>query len=361
MQITILFTDNLISRNRARWSAAEIQRMPNLIVGHRATLDHAWESVENRWGVVTSAKAVKGTAIGILSPEETAIVDKEGYWYGEATIEVPDIASKSDIIQMISGGLLSENSIGFAYKFMRCPNCECAAGDLRSPKCPNSYEDISYYERVDVQEVFEVSFVEIPDVRRARILEIDSVKVEELLRSPEQFMEINDVRRARILEIDSVKVEELLRSPEQFMEIPDVRRARILEIDSVKVEELLRSPEQYGQAKYESINFRPPQGARDEAEKGLNWRQEFGRGGTAIGIARARDIKNGVTLSPDTLRRMKSYFARHEVDKQAEGFRPGEKGYPSNGRIAWALWGGDAGKSWADKVVDQMDSEDEDD
>jgi hypothetical protein len=303
MQITILFTDNLISRNRARWSAAEIQRMPNLIVGHRATLDHAWESVENRWGVVTSAKAVKGTAIGILSPEETAIVDKEGYWYGEATIEVPDIASKSDIIQMISGGLLSENSIGFAYKFMRCPNCECAAGDLRSPKCPNSYEDISYYERVDVQEVFEVSFVEIPDVRRARILEIDSVKVEELLRSPEQ----------------------------------------------------------YGQAKYESINFRPPQGARDEAEKGLNWRQEFGRGGTAIGIARARDIKNGVTLSPDTLRRMKSYFARHEVDKQAEGFRPGEKGYPSNGRIAWALWGGDAGKSWADKVVDQMDSEDEDD
>jgi hypothetical protein len=64
---------------------------------------------------------------------------------------------------------------------MRCPNCECAAGDLRSPKCPNSYEDISYYERVDVQEVFEVSFVEIPDVRRARILEIDGIKVEDLL------------------------------------------------------------------------------------------------------------------------------------------------------------------------------------
>jgi hypothetical protein len=306
MQITILFTDNLISRNRARWSAAEIQKMPNLIVGHRATLDHAWESVENRWGVVTSAKAVKGTAIGILSPEEKAIVDKEGYWYGEATIEVPNIASKSDITQMISGELLSENSIGFAYKFMRCPNCECAAGDLRSPKCPNSYEDISYYERVDVQEVFEVSFVEIPDVRRARILAIDNVLVEDLIKSPNSYG-------------------------------------------------------QTGSAKYESINFVPPQGARDEAEKGLNWRQEFGRGGTAIGIARARDIKNGVTLSPDTLRRMKSYFARHEVDKQAEGFRPGEKGYPSNGRIAWALWGGDAGKSWADKVVDQMDSEDEDD
>jgi len=56
---------------------------------------------------------------------------------------------------------------------------------------------------------------------------------------------------------------------------------------------------------------------------------------------------------------MKSFFARHEVDKQAEGFRQGEKGYPSNGRIAWALWGGDAGQAWANKVVDQMDSEDE--
>ena len=58
---------------------------------------------------------------------------------------------------------------------------------------------------------------------------------------------------------------------------------------------------------------------------------------------------------------MKSFFARHEVDKQAEGFSPGEKGYPSNGRIAWALWGGDSGKSWANKVVNQINAADEED
>jgi HK97 family phage major capsid protein len=52
---------------------------------------------------------------------------------------------------------------------------------------------------------------------------------------------------------------------------------------------------------------------------------------------------------------MKSFFARHEVDKKAEGFRPGEKGYPSNGRIAWAMWGGDAGKSWSEKIVNQSE------
>lgn len=304
MRVKILFTDNLISRNRARWSAAEIQKMPSLIVGHRGTLDHAWGSVANRWGIVVSAKAVSEAAPSDLSPEEQAVVNKEGYWYAECDLEVAiaNVPSRAWLAEMIKSQLLSENSIGFSYKYMRCPDCECAAGDLRSPKCPNSWEDISYYERVDVQEVFEVSFVEIPDVRRARILEIDGVKVEEALQG------------------------------------------------------------HYGKAasdKYSDIDFHPPQGAREEAEKGLEWRREFGRGGTAVGIARARDIKNGVELSPDTLRRMKSFFARHEVDKKAEGFKQGEKGYPSNGRIAWALWGGDPAKSWADKVVDQMDKADE--
>lgn len=87
----------------------------------------------------------------------------------------------------------------------------------------------------------------------------------------------------------------------------------------------------------------------DEAKRGLDWREEFGRGGTAIGVARARDIYNRKNLSNETIGRMVSYFARHEVDKEAQGFRIGEEGYPSAGRIAWALWGGDPGKTWADK------------
>jgi len=93
----------------------------------------------------------------------------------------------------------------------------------------------------------------------------------------------------------------------------------------------------------------PTQAMADEAQRGLDWRAEYGRGGTEVGVARARDISNRVDLSDDTIGRMVSYFARHEVDKDAQGFRPGEEGYPSAGRIAWALWGGDPGKSWADK------------
>ena len=103
--------------------------------------------------------------------------------------------------------------------------------------------------------------------------------------------------------------------------------------------------------------YKPTQGMKDEAERGLAWRSEFGRGGTAVGIARARDIVNDKDLSEDTVKRMYSFFSRHEVDKQAEGFSQGEDGYPSNGRIAWALWGGDAGFSWSKRIRDRLEKE----
>lgn len=108
-----------------------------------------------------------------------------------------------------------------------------------------------------------------------------------------------------------------------------------------------------------AVDLKPTEAMAAEAERGLAWREEFGRGGTEVGVARARDLKNRVNLSPETVRRMVSYFARHEVDKQAEGFSPGEKGYPSAGRIAWALWGGDPGQSWANRKSEELDRESE--
>ena len=99
--------------------------------------------------------------------------------------------------------------------------------------------------------------------------------------------------------------------------------------------------------------FAPNDAMQVEAQRGLDWRAEFGRGGTEVGVARARDIVNGRNLSLDTVRRMVSYFARHEVDKQGQGWSPDEDGYPSAGRIAWALWGGDPGRSWANRIVSE--------
>ena len=106
----------------------------------------------------------------------------------------------------------------------------------------------------------------------------------------------------------------------------------------------------------QDIDTKPTKGMVEDAKKGLAWRKEHKRGGTMVAVARARSIVNGQNLSLDTIKRMNSFFARHEVDKKAEGFSPGEEGFPSAGRIAWALWGGDAGQSWAAKKVQEIEN-----
>jgi HK97 family phage portal protein len=107
------------------------------------------------------------------------------------------------------------------------------------------------------------------------------------------------------------------------------------------------------------LDLTPSDSMANEAQRGLDWRKEFNRGGTAVGVARARDIVNKTRLSPNTVLRMYSFFSRHEVDKQGQGFDRGEDGYPSAGRIAWALWGGDAGFSWAKTKRNQIMREQE--
>lgn len=109
--------------------------------------------------------------------------------------------------------------------------------------------------------------------------------------------------------------------------------------------------------RFAAVDLTPTDGMVEEAKLGLSMREKYNRGGTAVGVARARDIANRKNLSPDTVRRMVSFFARHEVDKKGEGFKPSEKGYPSAGRIAWALWGGDAGQSWANRKAKELDRE----
>lgn len=106
------------------------------------------------------------------------------------------------------------------------------------------------------------------------------------------------------------------------------------------------------------ISLKPTEGMAAEARKFFKWREEGNQGGTAVAVARARQLVNRQELSADTVRRMHSFFSRHEVDKQAEGFSAGEEGYPSKGRVAWAAWGGDAGQTWArskDAMLDRID------
>lgn len=97
-----------------------------------------------------------------------------------------------------------------------------------------------------------------------------------------------------------------------------------------------------------SRGFSPPPAVRKAAALGLQLREKFNRGGTEVGVARARDLSNGKSIPKETIGRMYSYFSRHEVDKQGKDWA--NRSNPSAGYIAWLLWGGDAGKSWVNGI-----------
>ncbi|MEA9580518.1 DNA-binding protein [Xanthomonas nasturtii] len=104
-----------------------------------------------------------------------------------------------------------------------------------------------------------------------------------------------------------------------------------------------------------TVDLSPPKNVAQAAARGLKLREQHGRGGTAIGVARARDLSAQKSLSAQTIRRMHSYFARHSVDKQGKGWADAKA--PSAGYIAWLLWGGDAGQRWAERVLRQLDAQ----
>ncbi len=102
------------------------------------------------------------------------------------------------------------------------------------------------------------------------------------------------------------------------------------------------------------IKSTPTEAMQTAARRALQWKREGRAGGTRVGLARANQIANGGVIREDTILRMYSFFRRHEVDREAEGFNAGEQGYPSPGRVAWDLWGGDAGYAWATRLRDKI-------
>jgi hypothetical protein len=103
--------------------------------------------------------------------------------------------------------------------------------------------------------------------------------------------------------------------------------------------------------------YSPNDGMKSAAKRALAWHADGEHGGTIIGLTRANQIVNGTNLSESTVKRMYSFFSRHEVDKKATGFSAGEEGYPSPGRVAWDLWGGDAGFSWSRGIAEGLKKE----
>ena len=102
-------------------------------------------------------------------------------------------------------------------------------------------------------------------------------------------------------------------------------------------------------------DHKPTKKMAANAEKGLTLREKFGRGGTEVGMKRAKQIAGGGPMSDTDVKSMHSYFARHKVDKDTKAHNWGDDNDPSAGYIAWLLWGGDEGKDWAERQRAQID------
>lgn len=99
--------------------------------------------------------------------------------------------------------------------------------------------------------------------------------------------------------------------------------------------------------------YAPTGGMKAAARRALRWKEE-GKAtgaGTPVGWGRASDIVAGRSMSLSTVKRMYSFFSRHEVDKKGKDFY--NTSNPSNGRIMWDAWGGDAGYSWSRKIAEK--------
>ena len=99
--------------------------------------------------------------------------------------------------------------------------------------------------------------------------------------------------------------------------------------------------------------YSPTAGMKSAAARAIRWKEE-GKAtgaGTPVGWGRARDIVAGRSMSLSVVKRMYSFFSRHEVDKKGKDFY--NTSNPSNGRIMWDAWGGDAGYSWSRGIVNR--------
>ena len=139
--------------------------------------------------------------------------------------------------------------------------------------------------------------------------------------------------------------------------VPHKNATRVLEVEVI--EEHVEKEE----------SFTVPEAVRSAARRGLRLRRKFGRGGLSPQEAGKQGIGSGVTRASDlisgkvsysTVKRMKAYFSRHRGDKKtgpdSQGRRWGSDSKPTNGFIAWLLWGGDAGKRWSESVVNRQEA-----
>ena len=281
-----------------------------------------------------------------------------------------------DLWQLVEDGVLTGFSIGGEVDRVREYVAADVPDDVTFPTGADETGEMFEVTEIVEGTVEEVSDVDIPAVPRATYRELSKLgkSITEEVDGEAEFVEV--MRERGHDEADARDLWAYLQTHKQKRAGADVEKPIVLPngaefdsfeacVDSVSGDGTsVAAAEQICGAgrekdvpdRYSDIDFAGyPDAAVENAERGLELRREHGRGGTQVGVTRAGQLANGERLSPDTVDRMVSFFARHEQNRP-ENPDPND---PSNGWIAWLLWGGDEARRWAESVVDRMDAADE--
>lgn len=91
-----------------------------------------------------------------------------------------------------------------------------------------------------------------------------------------------------------------------------------------------------------------PEGVRNNAKRGIELNEKVGnKCATQVGKVRARQLSKGVGLTVPTIKRMHSYLSRAETY-----YDPNDS--KACGTISYLLWGGLAGKRWAQSKLKEL-------
>lgn len=112
--------------------------------------------------------------------------------------------------------------------------------------------------------------------------------------------------------------------------------------------------------------YRVPESVKSEARKGLQLRKSGFLGGTDTGWRRARQLIECESVSYQTIKIMKAWFARHGPDAKNGGTSyPGYRKWVSQGKpatptnqnkssfrgaVAWLIWGGTPAMDWVKSI-----------
>jgi hypothetical protein len=227
-------------------------------------------------------------------------------------------------------------------------------GIVRRPSNPDSWIE-KIIRSVDWSEVEETT----QEVTERNSSELK--KLIEILMHAYQAMEMLDMEEEE-MEPDENGEEEY--SEEQMMSAIEYMRGWMKKrmantsnmADSIK-EDLSDEYMLLERAKYDGIDFSPPEAVKSKLRKGLKL-YEDGKGGkglVAATISWARKLAAGENISPEKARKMSAWHARHAVDKRPGWDKAGEE---TPGYVANLLWGGEPGRGWADRLVEAMEKKD---